>query len=120
MSRDRTGSTPAASRREKPRGGLASASAAMAQAASEHISDVAPPAGKAKSATPKAATRVGKKGLVLYVHPEVSLELRRLAIDTGSDVQRLGLRALELLFAEHGRSMPELAAPRVGSARGRA
>lgn len=62
--------------------------------------------GKSSAAKPKPATRVGKKGLVLYVRPEITLALRKLALDNNCDVQRMGHRALELLFAEYGRSLP--------------
>jgi hypothetical protein len=55
---------------------------------------------------PKPKTREGKKGLVLYVPPEVTLALRKLALENGSDVQRMGWRALELLFAAYGRPLP--------------
>lgn len=59
----------------------------------------------AKPQKPRPATRRNKKGLVLYVDPEVSLALRRLALDTGETVQSLGLRALALLFERHGIAM---------------
>lgn len=56
----------------------------------------------ARPAKKLPATRRNKKGLVLYVAPEVSRALRRLSLDTGESVQSLGLRALDLLFAQHG------------------
>lgn len=56
----------------------------------------------AKPQKTQPATRRNKKGLVLYVDPEVGLALRRLALDTGETVQSLGLRALALLFERHG------------------
>lgn len=90
----------------KPRG-LASASAAMREAAREETAEELPSRsrrGRAKK--PKPKTRAGKKGIVLYVQPEISLALRRLALDHNSDVQQMGRRALELLFAEYGRSLP--------------
>lgn len=61
------------------------------------------------TATPKrqrASTRVGKKGLVLYVAPEVTVALRRLALDQNSDVQQMGLKALQLLFTHYGATLP--------------
>lgn len=58
------------------------------------------PEQKPSKAKPK--TRINKKGLVLYVEPEVTIALRRLALDTGSSVQALGAEALDLLFAKHG------------------
>lgn len=57
----------------------------------------------ARAAKPAVATRRNKKGLVLYVDPAISIALRRLALDTGESVQELGLNALNLLFAAHGR-----------------
>jgi hypothetical protein len=51
---------------------------------------------------PKPKTRRNKKGLVLYVDPAVTVALRRLALDTGTSVQSLGMTALNLLFAQHG------------------
>lgn len=102
--------------RRKSRG-LASASAAMGEAAAEFAANTAtdtaasqtsPPAkrGRAKPKSKKPSTREGKKGLVLYFEPDEVLAFRRLALDHNSDVQRMGRRALELLFAEYGRDFP--------------
>lgn len=55
-------------------------------------------------AKPKAASRRNKKGLVLYVDPAVTIELRRLALDTGQSVQALGMAALNMLFERHERA----------------
>lgn len=57
---------------------------------------------KGKGGKPKPRTRRDKKGLVLYVDPEVTVALRRLSLDTGSSVQALGIAALNLLFQHHG------------------
>ena len=65
---------------------------------------------------PKASTRVGKKGLVLYVDPEVTKALRRLAALNNTDQQTLGLRGLELLFQEHGLRLPGASAKPAGKA----
>ncbi len=105
MSRTRRPKTPsrtplAASR---PRG-LSTASAAMEEAARAEAADTQPR--KAAAAKPKPKTRAGKKGLVLYVLPEVTLALRKLALEHGSDVQKMGCRALELLFAEYKIPLP--------------
>ncbi len=100
--------TPAKARKsdkESRARGLASASAAMGEAAVEE--SARQPKAKSDRAKPKKPkTREGKKGLVLYIEPEGVLALRRLALDNDSDVQRMGRRALELLFAEYGRAFP--------------
>ena len=108
MSKDRkSSSSHASSRKQKKRGGLASASAAMGEAAREEAAEEKRSrTGRAKAKKTKPGTRVGKKGLVLYVHPEVPLALRKLALDNNTDVQQMGRRALELLFAEYGKSLP--------------
>jgi hypothetical protein len=85
-------------------GGLASASAAMGAAARAVVVEPPRSARKAKAAKPK--TRDGKKGIVLYVPPDVPLALRKLALAHGSDVQRMGWRALELLFEEYKTPLP--------------
>jgi hypothetical protein len=84
-------------------GGLAAAAAAMKEAAKDE--DMLPPRRKAKPGK-KPKTRAGKKGLVLYVMPEVTVALRKLAVENDSDVQRMGWRALELLFAEYKTPLP--------------
>ena len=85
-------------------GGLAAAAAAMRQAAQDE--DMTPPRRRAKPAKSKPKTRAGKKGLVLYVLPEVTVALRKLAVENDSDVQSMGRRALELLFAEFKTPLP--------------
>ena len=84
-------------------GGLAAAAAAMKEAARDE--DLHVPRRKSKAAK-KPKTRAGKKGLVLYVLPEVTVALRKLALENGSDVQSMGWRALELLFAEYKTALP--------------
>ena len=107
MTRIRKSKTPASQRRAGKRRGLATASAAMREAAKEEAAaETHSKARRSKAKKPKPRTRAGKKGLVLYIQPEVSLALRRLALDHNSDVQQMGRRALELLFAEYGRSLP--------------
>jgi hypothetical protein len=58
---------------------------------------------KKEAETAKAKrSRAGKKGLVLYVDPQVPLALKRIALDTGESVQVLAMRALNMLFERHG------------------
>ncbi|MBL8564496.1 MAG: hypothetical protein JNM89_02125 [Hyphomicrobiaceae bacterium] len=99
----------------KPRN-LVHASVAMGQAADEE--DARHPKAKSTTSKPKKPkTREGKKGLVLYIEPEGVLALRRLALDNDSDVQRMGRRALELLFAEYGRAFPASTEPAAAAAK---
>ena len=56
----------------------------------------------AKRSTPSAAprpTRVGKKGMLLYIDQALSRRLKHLAVDEGKTLQQLGVEALELLLA---------------------
>ena len=56
----------------------------------------------AKRSTPSAAqraSRVGKKGMLLYIDPALSRRLKHLAVDEGKTLQQLGAEALELLLA---------------------
>ena len=56
----------------------------------------------AKHSTPAAAmraSRVGKKGMLLYIDPALSRRLKHLAVDEGKTLQQLGGEALELLLA---------------------
>ncbi len=118
---DRAGNEGRAGRDGKTGGasmprGLASASVAMGEAAAEE--EARHPKAKAvKSKPKKPKTREGKKGLVLYIEPDGVLALRRLALDNDSDVQRMGRRALELLFAEYGRAFPASTEPAAASAK---
>lgn len=100
---------PARPPRAKAPGGLAAASAAMGEVALSEVHNVSAAKSKPQSAKPKS--REGKKGLVLYVPPEVTLALRKLALEHNSDVQRMGWQALELLFAEYGAALPGSARP---------
>ena len=101
---------PAPARGARKQRGLATASSAMGEAARQEEAQQAKSrprkAKAAKAAKPQPSTRVGKKGLVLYVKPEITLALRKLALDNNSNVQRMGHRALELLFAEYGKPLP--------------
>lgn len=97
----------------RPSRGLAAASRAMGKAARDDAAAAERPKllrGPNRTDTaaskPKPATRQGKKGLVLYVDPEVTLALRLLALEHKSDVQKMGRQALELLFAEYGKALP--------------
>ena len=45
------------------------------------------------------ASRVGKKGMLLYIDPALSRRLKHLAVDEGKTLQQLGVEALELLLA---------------------
>lgn len=108
MSRDKTSkkSTVPGRGPEKPRG-LAAASAAMREAAREvEAEERSTEAARPKPKKQKVSTREGKKGLVLYVSPEVTVALRKLALDQRSDVQRMGHLALQLLFKSFGKSLP--------------
>jgi hypothetical protein len=58
------------------------------------------------NAKPKAATRVDKVGLVLYVDPRVNKAMRRAAIDNDTSLQALGQHALRLLFDHLGIDLP--------------
>ena len=56
----------------------------------------------AKCSTPSTApraTRVGKKGMLLYIDQALSRRLKHLAVDEGKTLQQLGVEALELLLA---------------------
>ena len=58
----------------------------------------------AKRSTPSAATatratRIGKKGMLLYIDPALSRRLKHLAVDENKTLQQLGVEALELLLA---------------------
>src|SRR4051812_38278311 len=66
----------------------------------------------AKPRRPKASTRADKKGIVLYVEPQVSKALRRLAIDRETSVQKLGLEALRLLLDRYAVDLPADILPR--------
>jgi hypothetical protein len=63
---------------------------------------------KAKRQRKPARTRVGRKGIVIYVDPEVATALHRLAaaFENGT-VQRLGEHAFRLLFAKYREPWPE-------------
>ena len=57
---------------------------------------------RARSSTPAAATRasrVGKKGMLLYIDPALSRRLKHLALDEDKTLQQLGVEALEMLLA---------------------
>src|SRR5262245_56476235 len=70
--------------------------------AAENVAREVTASASEKSRRPKPSTRVNKKGLVIYVAPDVTKVLRRLAIDRDTSVQDLGLLAISLLF-EHCR-----------------
>ena len=57
---------------------------------------------RARRSTPSTATRpsrVGKKGMLIYIDPALSRRLRHLAIDEDKTLQQLGVEALEMLLA---------------------
>ena len=90
------------------RGGLAASAAAINEVISE-VGNALPgkPVRASRSqAKPKAKTREGKKGLVIYVDPELTRALRKLAANHDTDQQTLALRGLELLFEEFGMTLP--------------
>ncbi len=88
-----------------PKGGLAQAALRMAAAGREE-EQRARDRNPRPAAKPKPRTRQGKKGLVLYVEPEMTVAIRQLALANGTDVQALGRRALELLFADYRTPLP--------------
>ena len=61
-----------------------------------------------KRRTPKrdwrGKARKGKKGVLIYVEPQLSKGLRQLALDEDSTVQAIGREALESLLAQRGRA----------------
>ena len=57
---------------------------------------------RARRARP--SSREGKKGVLIYVSPGLSRELRQLALDEDSTVQALGHEALDSLLVQRGRS----------------
>jgi hypothetical protein len=52
------------------------------------------------------ATRAGRKGIVIYVEPEVADAIRRLAAEFNTTVQALGVTAFELLLDKLGEPRP--------------
>lgn len=52
------------------------------------------------------ATRAGRKGIVIYVEPDVADAIRRLAAEFNTTVQALGITAFELLLAKLGEPRP--------------
>jgi hypothetical protein len=52
------------------------------------------------------ATRVGRKGIVIYVEPEMGAAIRRLAGDLNTSVQKLGEMAFDLLFEKFEEPSP--------------
>lgn len=113
MKKGKTGNTrknsePAAARASVKARRLAEAGALMREVdIEETAAGEAAHADKVRPKKPKAATREGKTGVVLYVWPEVAAALRRLAALHDTDVQTLGRQALVLLFAEYGETLPD-------------
>lgn len=62
---------------------------------------------RAKKKRKPPATRVGRKGILIYVEPEVAVAIRRLAaaFENGT-VQALGEHAFRLLFAKYHETWP--------------
>lgn len=52
------------------------------------------------------ATRAGRKGIVIYVEPDMADAIRRLAAEFNTTVQALGVTAFELLFDKFGEPRP--------------
>jgi len=91
-----------------PRSGLAAPAVAINEVISEAGAG-SKRASRSKSQSPpkpRPKTREGKKGLVIYVDPEVTKALRKLAANHDTDQQTLALRGLELLFEEYGMTLP--------------
>lgn len=53
----------------------------------------------------RSPTRAGKKGILIYVEPEMARSLKRLAVDEDTTLQALGLEAFDALIAH--RQEPE-------------
>lgn len=99
--------TPKRGRKPPPLAAVALARGEMIAAEAASAMTAPAPRGKGtKAQKPKPATRAGRKGLVLYVKPEVLHSLRRLALDAGSDTQKLGHEALALLFQKYDILLP--------------
>jgi hypothetical protein len=49
---------------------------------------------------------VGRKGIVIYVEPEMGAAIRRLAGDLNTSVQKLGEMAFDLLFEKFEEPRP--------------
>lgn len=47
----------------------------------------------------RAPGRAGKKGILIYVEPEMARSLKRLAVDEDTTLQALGLEAFDALIA---------------------
>ena len=61
---------------------------------------------RARNSTRAAATRasrVGKKGMLLYIDPALSRRLKYLALDEDKTLQQLGVEALEMLLASRSK-----------------
>jgi len=79
-------------------------SATTAPHAETSLTQVLQAVGSRKRKPP--ATRAGRKGIVIYVEPEVAAAFRRLASDLGTTVQALGATALDLAFDKFGEPRP--------------
>ena len=56
---------------------------------------------RARRSTPAASmrpSRVGKKGMLVHIDPELSKRLKHLAVDEDKTLQQLGVEALEMLL----------------------
>ena len=47
----------------------------------------------------RAPARAGKRGILIYVEPEMARSLKRLAVDEDTTLQALGLEAFDALIA---------------------
>ena len=47
----------------------------------------------------RTPSRAGKKGILIYVEPEMARTLKRLAVDEDTTLQALGLEAFDALIA---------------------
>ena len=54
-------------------------------------------------ATATRASRVGKKGMLLYIDPALSRRLKHLALDEDKTLQQLGVEALKMLLASRSK-----------------
>ena len=56
-----------------------------------------------RPAQPRKPSRIGKRNVTAYFHPEVAQQLRRLAAERDTTHQNLIGEALNLLFAKYGK-----------------
>ena len=68
----------------------------LADAVHSAASEPPRPAGRS---TGRAPARAGKRGILIYVEPEMARSLKRLAVDKDTTLQALGREAFDALIA---------------------